>query len=227
MDHRALENFNLQRDLSRRQCRWQEFLSQYDYTITYIKGEDNTVADTMSCLPDDSMTNSPLPTDPDNILLASVFSIATDNKVLQMIKDEYKLDPFCVKLNDAPDSCPGLCMVDRLMYLGDHLIIPQHGDIWETLFLLAHDSLRHFGFEKSYSALRDSYYWPQMRKDLEEAYIPSCTACQQNKTPTQKPVGPLHPTPVPDGRFKSIAIDFVGPLPRDEGFNKIITITKS
>ena len=71
--------------------------------------------------------NSPLPTDPDDILLASVFLIAADNKVLQMIKDGYKLDPFCVKLNDAPYSCPGLHMVDGLMYLGDYLIIPRHG----------------------------------------------------------------------------------------------------
>ena len=115
-------------------------------------------------------------------------------------------------------------MVDGLMYLGDHLIIPWHSDIQDTLFLLAHDLLRHFGFEKSYSALRDSYYWPQIQKDLE-AYIPSCTACQCNKLPTQRPVGPLHPSRDPDGCFKSITMDFVGPLPQDEGFDKIMMIT--
>ena len=62
-------------------------------------------------------------------------------------------------------------------------------------------------------------------KRFGEAYIPSCTACQQNKSPTQKPAGPLHPTPVPDGCFPSITMDFVGPLPRDEGFDEIVTIT--
>ena len=61
------------------------------------------VADAMSHLPDDSTANSPLPTDLDNVLLASVFLIATDNELLQMIKDGYELDPFCVKLNDALD----------------------------------------------------------------------------------------------------------------------------
>jgi hypothetical protein len=56
-NHHTLENFNTQKDLSRRQLRWQEFLLQYDMTITYIPGEDNTVADTLShvapdrCLP--------------------------------------------------------------------------------------------------------------------------------------------------------------------------------
>jgi RNase H-like domain found in reverse transcriptase len=51
MDHRTLENFNAQKDLSQRQLRWQEFLSQYDMMITYIRGEDNTVADALSRLP--------------------------------------------------------------------------------------------------------------------------------------------------------------------------------
>ena len=37
-DHRTLEIFNTQKDLSRRQLQWQEFLSQYDMSITYIHG---------------------------------------------------------------------------------------------------------------------------------------------------------------------------------------------
>ena len=64
-----------------------------------------------------------------------------------------------------------------------------------------------------------------MRKDLEEAYIPSCEDCQCNKGPTRKPSGPLHPLPVPDARFDSVAIDFIGPLPLDDGFDTIITMT--
>lgn len=64
-----------------------------------------------------------------------------------------------------------------------------------------------------------------MRKDLEDAYIPSCNDCQRNKSSTKKPAGPLHPTPVPDARFDSIAIDFIGPLPRDNGYDSVITIT--
>jgi hypothetical protein len=47
-DHKTLENFDSQRDLSRRQARWMEFLSQYDCKIEYIKGDDNTVVDALS-----------------------------------------------------------------------------------------------------------------------------------------------------------------------------------
>jgi len=58
-DHRTLENFDSQKDLSRRQARWMEHLSQFDITIHYIRGEDNTVADTLSQLPDDPCEKEP------------------------------------------------------------------------------------------------------------------------------------------------------------------------
>ena len=40
-----------------------------------------------------------------------------------------------------------------------------------------------------------------------------------------KPAGLLHPSPVPNGRGDSVAIDFIGPLPVDEGFNIIGSLT--
>jgi hypothetical protein len=90
---------------------------------------------------------------------------------------------------------------------------------------MAHDSLGHFGADKLYASLRDSYYWPNMRRDLEHAYIPSCVDCLRNKSPTTRPVGPLHPLQVPDDRGSSIAMDFVGPLPLDKGYDCILSIT--
>lgn len=46
-DHKTLENLNVQKDLSCRQARWMELMSQFDTKIVYIKGEDNTVADAL------------------------------------------------------------------------------------------------------------------------------------------------------------------------------------
>jgi len=48
---------------------------------------------------------------------------------------------------------------------------------------------------------------------------------QRNKNHTTKPTGPLHPLPIPDKRSDSIAIDFIGPCPKDDGHNAIVTIT--
>jgi hypothetical protein len=50
-DHRTLENFDTQCDLSRRQLCWQEFMAQYDMQIVYICSEDNTVANALTHSP--------------------------------------------------------------------------------------------------------------------------------------------------------------------------------
>jgi hypothetical protein len=120
---------------------------------------------------------------------------------------------------------PNLQCIDNLWFLDQRLVIPNHGGIREDIFRLAHDTLGHFGFRKTYDSIRRSYFWPNMRKDLEDGYIPSCIECQHNKSTNAKPAGPLHPLPVPDDRCDVITMDFVGPLPLDDGFDCILTIT--
>ena len=40
-----------------------------------------------------------------------------------------------------------------------------------------------------------------------------------------KPPSPLHPLPIPDEHGNSMALDFIGPLPEDKGYNCILTMT--
>jgi hypothetical protein len=47
-DHKALEFFKMQRHLNNRQAHWIEFLMQFDFNITYVKGKTNLVADVLS-----------------------------------------------------------------------------------------------------------------------------------------------------------------------------------
>nr|GAT56033.1 predicted protein [Mycena chlorophos] len=47
-DHKSLEFFHTQRNLSPRQVRWMEYVSRFDFDITYIKGELNKAADALS-----------------------------------------------------------------------------------------------------------------------------------------------------------------------------------
>jgi hypothetical protein len=47
-DHKSLEFFKTQGQLSRRQSRWWEYLSQFNYKIRYIKGKLNVIADIFS-----------------------------------------------------------------------------------------------------------------------------------------------------------------------------------
>lgn len=225
-DHRTLENFNAQRDLSRRQLRWQEFLSQYECTISYIKGEDNTVADALSRLPANTFADERA-YDPHTLWSSSgvnaVLRVATDSAVLEEIIAGYKTDSFCQKLGDA--GMKNVHLINQLWYVGDRLIIPRVGNLRENLFRLAHDDMGHFGADKSYATLRDTYYWPNMRRDLEDSYVPGCEECQRNKSRTARKAGPLHPLPVPERRGSSVGIDFIGPLPADNGHDCIVTMT--
>ena len=125
----------------------------------------------------------------------------------------------------AKDGMPGIQLMNGLWYVGSRLIIPHVGDVRETLFHLAHDVLGHFGFDKTYGSLCNSFYWPNMQKELESAYVPRYIECQCNKSTTSKPIGPLHPLPVLDACSDSVAINFIGPLPWDEGYDMIVTFT--
>jgi hypothetical protein len=226
-DHRMLENFNSQRELSRQQLCWQEYLLQYEMMVTYIRGEDNTIADTLSQVPPNAYPDKkerPMH-DVWQGKVGAVLSLQTGSSIMELIKEGYATDNFCQKLENGRSTIPRVKKVNGLWYVGDQLIIPRTGDIRENLFHLAHDSTGHFGTDKSYGLLRDAYYWPNMRRDLEEAYIPSCEACQRNKSCTTKVVGPLHPLPVPDQRGDSVAINFIGPLPEDEGYDCILTMS--
>ena len=66
------------------------------------------------------------------------------------------------------------------------------------------------------------YYWPCMRKDIEN-FVKTCHPCQvAKKSPTVNPgTGSFE---VPDQRFSAIHLDIVGPLPDSEGKKYILTI---
>jgi hypothetical protein len=119
----------------------------------------------------------------------------------------------------------GATLTNNLLYVSHHLVIPQDLKVCELLYNLAHNILGHFGFDKSYESLWGSYYWPNMHRDLENTYIPSCTECQRNKNCTSKPTGPLHPLLVPDNHFDTVPLGFISPLPEEDGKDTILTMT--
>jgi hypothetical protein len=230
-DHRTLENFNSQKDLSRRQLRWQEFLSQYDLTIGYIKGVDNLGADALSrvrangYIHEALSVSSIVPCAQAWRSVNAVLRLSADESFLRDILEGYTQDPFIQKLEDSRLSVPGIEKRGALWYVADRLVIPRFKSLREDLFRVAHDEGGHFGADKCYNMLRESFYWPNMRKDLYHSYVPACDPCQRNKGSTKNSKGPLHPLPVPDERGSSVAMDFVGPLPEDGGFNCVLTMT--
>jgi len=196
-NHRTLEHFHTQHDLSCYQARWMEFLAQFDFSIHYIPGEKNVAVHTLSRLP-----NPPLKT------VAALFGRTHNHRIqsrfeledalLEQIKRGYADDPFTCKLQSAAAGMKNITHANDFWFIDNRLIIPVGKQVCEALFHIAHNKLGHFGTPKTYKALHWSFYWPNMCCDLEDYYIPSCPECQHNKGCTTKPVGPLHPLPIPD-----------------------------
>ena len=78
-DHKGLEYFETQKNLSDRQVRWWEFLSRFNYTIMHIDDIDNKVPDSLSRYYENNMSednhsentyvNADIRLDPDGELL--------------------------------------------------------------------------------------------------------------------------------------------------------------
>ena len=121
--------------------------------------------------------------------MAGILNIAADQSFLNAIITSYETDSFAKQIMKDIDmgSIKGETLTDKFLYISCQLVIPQNLKVCKLLYNLAHNTLGHFGFDKSYKSLCSSYYWPNMHQDLENAYIPSCTKCQQNKNWTSKP----------------------------------------
>lgn len=131
------------------------------------------MADALSRILEDDIFDT---TDPSTFpikrkLVSSIFTIKSDPTLLKDIRAGYKGDPWCVQLNNNIASVLNFEKIDDLCYTSGRLVIPRYKDLCKQLFHCAHDGLGHFGFEKLYGSLRDCYYWPNMRRDLEQSYV--------------------------------------------------------
>lgn len=103
-DHDSLKYIDTQKNqLSSRQARWAEFMSQFHYDIIYRKAKDNIVADTLSRRPDHKNQNDNIYNNNYNkeILLNNLNSsniIIDEEKLLKEIKNGYKKDRKCKKM---------------------------------------------------------------------------------------------------------------------------------
>ena len=214
-DHAPLQYWKTQRDLSKRQIRWLDFLSNFDFDIKYIPGITNRAADALSRYPHAQAELNALATTTHEL----------SDGVIEEIRKSYPDDSFFKPIVKDPDHYQHFSIRDGLIYLRDgRLCVPNSKSTREMLLRQHHDNENHFGNGKVYGALSSRYFWPGLSKDVRK-YIASCTQCLRNKPSNQSPAGLLHPLPIPDERFSDIAMDFVGPLPNSNGFNSILVIT--
>ena len=84
----------------------------------------------------------------------------------------------------------------------------------------------HQGFERTYAALRNKYYWPSMYDNIRQ-YVKTCEVCQQSKRAFNAKPPPLQPQPVDDvfGRWQMDILSGV-PTTRDK-YKHILVLVDS
>ena len=228
-DHDSLKYIDTQKNqLSSRQARWAEFMSQFDYDIIYRQGKDNIVADTLSRRPDhknnNNNQNSSNHISLNNLNASNI--IIDDDSLLKEIKNGYKKDRKCKKMEKYGYKLPyRKDENNNIIYYNDQIYIPKIPSIMNMILNEVHDSIigGHVGMNKTLELVQRKYYWPKMYKYIS-TYINSCDKCQSNKSSNQSTSGLLQPLPIPNKRWEQITIDFIGPLPLTKNNHNFILV---
>lgn len=221
-DHKNLTSFLTTKDLNKRQIRWYETLTDYDFEIIYRKGSENGRADALSRREDlkteEQVDNAPLlrTTKDGNLVLGTreisvTWQAKPDETWMQRIashtkKDSY-LDNWETKahlskegeafLYDERQYVPNVLQKELVKEIHEH---PLHG---------------HQGVGKTINRLRRSYDFPESRKTVQEV-IDKCDICNKAKSARHAPYGELQPIPPPERAWQTVTMDFIVKLPKSK-----------
>ena len=320
-DHKALEFFKTQNRLTHRQRRWMDYMSRFNFDITYIKGELNKVADCLSryyendrvgeihgineyvCadvridpegedlpleryhemaervieihamrdtelqrtrrfrerrekrdIEADIMVDAAEPvneitgtqatrgssvaqTNDGDDTLGEVLlrrnnnpppKTKSDDAFLKRVKGGYEADTLFATIKEKPEEYKLFQEREALLWTKNSiedevLCVPRDRELIQEIISQAHDTLGHFGEQKTAEYVRRWYWWPGIRKDIR-TFCRTCESCQRAKASNQPPKGKLHPLPIPTKPWDSIGMDFIGPFPESKGFNYLWVI---
>lgn len=196
-DHKNLTFFASKRILKQRHARWAEILSEYDFTLEYLPGQQNAAADALSRRSDLAPKKG-------------------DGSTIENKKHQY-----CETLLPA-DKWKTIRRAEKIE---SHQVLIENPEKQLEILKNRHDSITagHFGIRKTLELIKRDYFWPKMRQFVKN-YVKSCVTCQRNKIERQKPIGLLKPLPIPERPWTSVSLDFIVKLPLSEGFDSICVI---
>ena len=92
---------------------------------------------------------------------------------------------------------------------GERWVVPRVAR--RTVLGYHHDQLGHFALAKTLSAVKQHYWFPNMREYVKN-YIRACLPCQYNKNQGGQRPGELHPIEKGTIPFDTIHLDHLGPF---------------
>ena len=110
---------------------------------------------------------------------------------------QYLRDPTIPRPEDAQEYLANFTMENELVLKRGLIYVPAQDPIKTQILQAHHDAplAGHLGQDKTYELVSRNYTWPNMRQWINQ-YINTCETYTRNKTPYQRPHGPLKPLPI-------------------------------
>ena len=237
--------------MSKRQGRWQEFLSQYNFRIIYRPGKEGRKPHGLTRRPGDIPTTEEkkigkrlgillpretcwdLPEEQE-VKIEEMDLAEFQDKDEERIQQEYNKDDEIQAITrnlennvkEMKGVALGLCewRNEHLWYQGK-IWIANDEELRTNLIRRNHDDplAGHGGTGKTTELVSRQYNWPGLR-DMIKRYVKNCDICQRSKVVRHAPYGMLQPNEVPDQPWKSIAMDFITDLPVSEEYDTILVV---
>ena len=215
-DHKNLEYFTTTKMLSRRQARWSETLSSYDFKVEHLEGKKNP-ADGPSRRPDYEVDYSR----PVTNLLATLAACHTDQQddFLPAIRAGQKKDKLAQDTIASIASTSDLdtkwkMALDLLAWEG-RIYVPDVDSLRTRVISRYHDNPEsgHFGALRTLELLSREFFWPNMELTVRK-YVKGCEVCHRVKAPRHAKYGPNLSILIPDRPWQGLTMDFVTDLPK-------------
>jgi hypothetical protein len=234
-DHNNLRYFTTTKQLSRRQARWAEYLSSFDYVIHYRAGRLGAKPDALTRRPDvypkksDQLATNAINNKvaiPPELLRATV--ILNEEALISRIRHAPH-DPYFTKksqeVSQGRDKAISLSPDGLLLLRSGKIYVPDHDSLRLDILRSNHDhKLRgHPGIRKTTQLINRLFFWPGLRKDVT-AYVRGCHTCARAKPVRHKPYGLLKPLPIGERPWSSISMDHIEALPLSATFDSILVI---
>ncbi|GBG81940.1 hypothetical protein CBR_g34123 [Chara braunii] len=228
-DNSVVQAFLTKPKLTPRQARWWCDLSEFSFTTEHIKGETNRVADALSRCADH---------DQEHIHLSSISVTTVHHSVIDEFRTQYRHCPDYRDIHAALRSGKTVLNYslrdNGLVYWHGsqgtrepRICVPSTGQPRVRAVAEFHDQVAadHMGFHKTLARVSRLYVWPKC-KDFVKDYVAECPTCQEVNSANHLPYGLLQPLPIPEGRWQSISMDFIGPLrpPTPRGHDAILLV---
>ena len=197
-DHAPLQYIMKKRDPSGRIGRWILYLQKFDLTIIYRPGNKNQNADALSRIPFETGINT----------------IQTKGipKRREWIEKQ-RTDHYCETLLEPlrRKDTARLTRSGGILRINNKIVVPQDLKTPVMERFHEHQLSCHLGVDKSLAKIKEQYYWPGMRKDIQK-FIKSCTECAQYKGGRVEAI-PLKPIEATRFPWERVGLDVKGPLP--------------